>query len=69
VATRVSSLTQGKQTPDMEVRFDSTVFASSLQTTISQPRPPRFFTPTEAGDPGLGRDDLLTLAAAQARLR
>ncbi|MFL5280779.1 MAG: caspase family protein [Rhodopila sp.] len=38
VATHVSSLTNGKQTPDMEVRFDSTVFASSLQTTINQSR-------------------------------
>jgi hypothetical protein len=31
VATHVSSLTNGAQTPDMEVRFDTTVFASSLQ--------------------------------------
>jgi len=38
VATHVSSLTNGKQTPDMEVRFDTTVFASSLQATIAHPQ-------------------------------
>ena len=31
VARHVASLTDGKQTPDMEVRFDTTVFAVGLQ--------------------------------------
>ena len=30
VARHVASLTGGKQTPDMEVRFDTTVFAVGL---------------------------------------
>ena len=38
VSERVASLTGGKQNPNMEVRFDSTIFAISLQPTISPSR-------------------------------
>ena len=36
VATRVSALTDGAQTPGMEVRFNTTVFASGLWAQAGQ---------------------------------
>ena len=36
VATRVSALTEGAQTPGVEMRFDDTVFATSLRADTDQ---------------------------------